>query len=174
MTVSHDGENPTAGISYGYTLGDMGDFADDAMCSELKANLDDFVFQRTHTEKVFTSCNKWSYGALEDEFCQSAGVGDAGTTENSVVISAWNDGGCEGNLIFNAVINDELPEEPITLPASMCLAEITTVCPEVANGTGGEFYNSTLAAMENSAAPNSFGWLAGRILMVALAAMVVV
>lgn len=140
MTVSHDGSNPVAGISYGYTITDL-ESPEDFDCTDLKYNLTDFVFGITHTDDRLTFCSKHNGGALSDEggFCGSAGLGDAGTPEKTVVLSAWNDGGCEGEMEVKAVLRDALTED-FGVPPSNCLSPIVPICQVFNNGTGGEPY----------------------------------
>ena len=108
------------------------------LCEDLSTNFEDIFFGRNHTEEVRTFCERFTEGYLSDVggFCSSAGLGDAVTPEKIIVLSAWNDGGCEGNMEIKAVLQDSLSQD-LSLPPSECLSGIVPICQEVTSGTGG-------------------------------------
>ena len=79
----------------------------------------------------------------------SIGIGDAGTPEKTIILSAWNDGGCEGNMAIKAVVKDALTEDA-SLPSSVCLSPIIQVCDAFVNGTGGEPWDPSMESLSSA------------------------
>ena len=99
---------------------------------------------------------------------------DAGTPEKTVVLSAWNDGGCEGKLEIKAVLEDALTEDT-SFPASVCLSPIVSICEDVVVGNGGPpFDPATVTESPDDSASSHNGMWQGIALAVAGVAAVLI
>ena len=167
LAVAHEGTAcPVAGISYGVTTVDIGEGTSEFTCDDMKTDLDDFTFDRVSGDDVRTGCRFWSGLSDVGGYCQSIGIGDAGNPESKMIVSVWNDGGCEGNLIFDAVLSDDPASEAAIAsgePASVCLSGFSQICEDVDGGNStGTFDPDRVCGEEDiSAATNLSAWYYG-------------
>jgi len=114
VAVSHEGDNPVAGITMRETS--FGMFDSCGMNFH-----DDFFFVAEADE---TLCD----GRLKDPSKLCSGVSFNGNqgSDDSVMVVIRNDGGCQGSLTFEMALRD-LDQESIQVSSS-CLSPMTVVC----------------------------------------------
>lgn len=126
VAARHEGKRPEAGISLGRSFDYDGD------CDDLEPNFDDF-FHKGEVDGIF--CRDSLDG--DSRLCEGGPITGPAFEENRIVFSVWNDGGCDGNLILEALVS------PWAGGATTCLSGVELVCPVVNAGEGGPFYNAT-------------------------------
>ena len=80
-----------------------------------------------------------------------------------MIVSVWNDGGCEGNLIFDAVLSDDPASEAAIAsgePASVCLSGFSQICEDVDGGIStGTFDPDRVCGEEDISGANNWSTL---------------